>query len=89
MRHPKHSYGVKVQNFQHRQSRAVHVLLLKIVIICVAAGVTIHYSGSVIVGVIASTVAGCAVEAIDAYFEKHNDKRLERIEQELNKLRRG
>ncbi len=34
-------------------------------------------------------VAGCAVEVIDAHFEKHDDKRLDNIEQELDKLRQN
>lgn len=41
------------------------------------------------VGVVASMVAGCAVEVIDAHFEKRHDKRLSEIEQELDKLRQN
>lgn len=89
MQYFKSVCGVNWVKRQRRRFRATHILLLKIAIICFAAGVTICYSTNVIVGVVASMVAGCAVEVIDAHFEKHDDKRLDKIEQELDKLRQN
>jgi ABC-type molybdate transport system substrate-binding protein len=70
----KRSHGVRVPNSQRRQLSATQVLLVKIALICFAGGVTIYYPQSVIVAAVASMVAGCTVEIIDAFSEKGNDR---------------
>jgi uncharacterized protein GlcG (DUF336 family) len=91
MRYVKHSHGVEFPDSQRRQSRATQrtVLQMKMAIICLAGGVTIYYSESAIVGVVASTVAGCTVEMIDAQCEKRHEDKLKAIEKEIDKLRKG
>ncbi|MCC3408097.1 MAG: hypothetical protein JGK17_21415 [Microcoleus sp. PH2017_10_PVI_O_A] len=67
--------GVRVANSQRRQFLATQILLVKMAIICFAGGVTIYYQQSVIVAAVASMIAGCSVEIIDAWREQNNDRK--------------
>jgi hypothetical protein len=71
MRQLKRSHGVRVPNSQRRQFFATQVLLVKIAVICFAGVVTIYYQQNIIVGTLASMIAGCTVEIIDACCEKN------------------
>jgi hypothetical protein len=75
MRQLKSSHGVRVPNSQRRQFFATQVLLVKMAIICFSSGVTIYYQQSVMVAAVASMIAGCTVEIIDAWREQYNDRK--------------
>ncbi|MCU0545956.1 MAG: hypothetical protein MUE44_27960 [Oscillatoriaceae cyanobacterium Prado104] len=71
----KLSPDVRISNFQNRQFSTTQILLVKIAIICFAGGVTIYYQQNVIVAAVASTIAGCTVEIIDALREQQGDRK--------------
>jgi uncharacterized protein GlcG (DUF336 family) len=71
----KLSPDFKVLNFQNRQFSTTQSLLVKIAIICFAGGVTIYYQQNVIIAAVASTIAGCTVEIIDALREQQGDRK--------------
>ncbi len=60
---------------QRRQFFATQILLIKMGIICFSSGVTIYYQQSVMIAAVASMIAGCSVEIIDAWREQHNDRK--------------
>ena len=79
MRQLKSSHGVRVPNSQRRQFFATQILLVKMAIICFSSGVTIYYPQSVMVAAVASMIAGCSVEIIDAWREQHNDRKPKKL----------
>ncbi len=51
--------------------------------------ITFHHSESVIVRVVTTAIVGCINAIIDVQREKRIDNRLDKIEEEVNKLRKS